>query len=356
MTASSISSHHLTRRLFDASAIEEMSTLEKFLNTGRPLTLDEEGKLSVVSRISYLWRSLKSVFIGSDQAFSDCKVYPITLRVEKLFEDHKDQLHRGQQLIIQNVLEVLPKRALKDEAVAKVHEIRARIFDEVTIKPRLRLVNHSIEDLKRRLWWWKSLEYQDAIKFLEDAKGKLLRGEAACLPRWYHATRDLSRVEGILSKQTIQKNLAVKGYGAYVSSNDEAGERIGYGPFTLALDGDCIENFKGAFFIPNPEQHLFGRLVNWICGWPRASIWVRVEENIPVNRKTVAFLIADDQRLPELRQVVKKMQLDVPCVSRKVSRVISEALANADSKAEMPHRWRWMPGMSRCSLPKPFAS
>ena len=194
----------------------------------------------------------------------------------------------------------------------------------------------------------------DAMAFFSEGLKKNERREWVKIPDYFHATADETNLRSILKAQTIFQNQAYKGYGAFVSTADEAGQILGYGRYTFAIDGETLKDKPGAFFIPNPEDGIWSVVRNRLLGWPSPSIWVRVESNLPVNQNSIAYIgypPAEEQVLQGERAKIKENYPWVRWMNRKTSEKICETL-RAVSTLELPRQWRWMKNETLHPLPQ----
>lgn len=328
--------------------------IESSKNAHYCLDLTKQGELQEISCLSHVWRIIKSIFIGTEKAFLPSNPLAIAEKVEEIFVQYQDKLKRGHSLIFQDFFTALAKKNNPKECASKIHSISQCIFNQVTIQPKLSLVNRAIRQLDTEFSYFNGEGIQEAKKFFVRARTQLNNNRNVPLPEWYHATKTAGSITNILREGQVLRTQAFKGYGAYVSSNDEAGEVIGYGAWTIAFDGEFIERSTASFFVPNPDHDLQGKAYNWLYGWPHASIWARVDQNLPINKKTVAFLVADDEHMPVLKKAVKLYHPGIPKVSRIASKYIFSALTKVGSKRELPYKWQWMDGELQQPLPVVF--
>lgn len=225
---------------------------------------------------------------------------------------------------------------------------------------------HRILDVKRRLMIAaidymeknpdNSIAYRDAIAFFRKKLEQITRGKQTAIPFWYHATPDHKGVRSILDCGRIFQNNAVRGYGAYVSSSDEAGQVMGYGRYTFALDSGVIHERPAAYFVPNPENTLRNWAYNRIHGWKCPSIWVRVERSIPIDSKSVAYIgypRSEENTHVRQRAAIKKLHPWVQFMNRDTSEKICDVFRNVMLRS-LPLHWRWMENIVRMPLPKHF--
>ena len=319
------------------------------------IDLNEKGNLQTISFLDHVWRVIKSVFIGTESAFALSQPLLVAEKIEKIFLRHKDHLKKGQALTFRDFFKALENKQHPFKCDERIKEISQKVFHEVTIVPKLKVVNAAIKQLSNRISFFNQHEIKEARDFFVYAKNRLLKNKNVPLPEWYHATKTPQSITNILSDGKVIRTPAVRGYGAYVSSNDEAGEIMGYGSWTIAFDGELVENSTAAFFVPNPDHDFTGKAFNWLAGWPHASIWARVDQDLIINKYTVAFFIADKKNMPVLEKAAGKHHPKVPLISRIASKLIFSTLNEVAAKRELPHRWKWMEGAPKHPLPYVFA-
>ena len=199
-----------------------------------------------------------------------------------------------------------------------------------------------------------SIAYSDALKYFNKCLQCNNESVVVKLPDFFHATTNGRNVSSILSKQEIFQNQAVRGYGSYVSTADEAGQVFGFGRYTFALDEAAIIHKPGAFFVPNPEGGVCSVIFNRLLGWKSPSIWVRVEANIPVNKHSVAYIGYPGEEEHTGRAERNEIQRKFPWVNwmnRKTSEKVCEVF-RAVQVRDLPHEWRWMENMPHYRLPE----
>lgn len=159
--------------------------------------------------------------------------------------------------------------------------------------------------------------------YFENTYAKLQRGENIALPRWFHATRSL---DAILESKKLKQFNAFRGYGAYISEQDE--HYAGFGPQTFALDHSNVRDRNASYFV--------------VCNHPLTAdnyrTWVRVEDEIPFTQETVAYIIANTDQVEETKRSLKKHNFNVPVMDRDCSNAINVFMNLITRK--LPRHWR----------------
>lgn len=168
-----------------------------------------------------------------------------------------------------------------------------------------------------------------------DALGKLQKGQNIPLPNFYHSTPKTEFVASIIKSGKIKPNLAPAGYGACLSTNDEAVDPR-FGPYTFAIDQSHLVDSEGYFF--TRPSNAKGRYV---------SLTVCLQQNIQINDRTVPFLSTDESRVKELQEQIKALGLNVSVHDRATSDAIRHIFEMVNPKRDFPSiNWRWHTGVT----------
>jgi len=175
--------------------------------------------------------------------------------------------------------------------------------------------------------------FNDAIQQLNYWQSELAKGNNVSLPTYYHSTRE-QNISAILKDGHIQVAEANFGVGVYVSSSDETAN---YGPFTIALNADCIED-QPAQYCPCPSYH-----IKKIRAWNYDQVrWIKLNDNIPLSKENVVYIIASADDLPRLKEHIAKNSLelvDIQTIDRRVSDVVRYAFDNTKGLSRVPDTW-----------------
>ncbi len=188
----------------------------------------------------------------------------------------------------------------------------------------------------------RTIAYRDALAFFKESLTANGNRKLVKLPHFFHATRAEQNLDSILKTQTIFQNHAVRGFGAYISTQDEAGQVIGYGRYTLAIDEIAVQHMQAAFFVPNPESSWFQMGVNRLFGWKAASVWIRVESDIPVTPHVIAYIAYPKEEENTMQAERLSIQREHPWI-KWMNRATSEKIAEvfkAVTKRILPDHWR----------------
>ncbi|MBS0624496.1 MAG: hypothetical protein JSS32_00410 [Verrucomicrobia bacterium] len=327
------------------------NSIQTYLSTGRLVYVDPNSNLRVVSLGGYFIRWLKSLCVGKEAAFADCKSERVALAVERYLGQ------RGLPSFSRwNGVDFLRRLSQKVRRVEVRTDLQAKAnrAAQIALAPKRNLVDRAI--LSMRNAPEGSIAYRDALTFLEERRARIVRGERTPLPHWFHATPNGQGVRSILGSATIYQNHAVRGYGAYVSSADEAGQIIGYGRYSFALDEDFIDDKRAFYFVPNPENSIGNWIYNRIAGWKCPSIWARVESHLPVHENSVAYICypkeEEGARLNE-RNSIRRAHPWVRFMNRETSEKIYDVFRTVSTRI-IPESWRRMRGLPRNDLPPHF--
>lgn len=167
-----------------------------------------------------------------------------------------------------------------------------------------------------------------ADEFFRKTKEKLVQGIDAPLPRWFHATGNrfvYDSAKAIINQKQLVQSGAYAGFGVYLSTCDESAN---YGPWTFAIDESVLEGSEGYFF-PAEGQHS--------PGFMYPALWVRVLKNIPITTDSVAFMVANANRVDELRQnILTPTNFNVDILTREEAKQVYYYLELADCTRECP--------------------
>ncbi len=320
-------------------------------NASQLLCVDQNQNLRVVGTPERLVRWIQSIFIGKEAAFSDCKADNVAQAVGQLLQNQ--QLSNSQSWNCIDFLRSLQGRVRKadqkSDLANRAHQAALRV-----LQPKKELVSRAINHLTSNPEY--TPEHAGALRFLTNSMHAIEAAKRVALPSWFHATPNEHNVTSILRSGQIQQNHAVRGYGAYVSSSDEAGEIMGYGRFTFALDDDHISPNQAAYFVPNPETSLLSWGLNRLVGWKCSSIWVRVANHIPVQTDSVAYLSyspTEEQTNYVARALLKEQFPWIQWVSRAESNKISDVFREVSSR-RLPAHWQPLQHTPHDVLPAHF--
>lgn len=184
--------------------------------------------------------------------------------------------------------------------------------------------------------------HKEVTEFFQTTLAKLAKGENAPIPRWYHSTQ-FENVGKITESRKLIMSKPKLGEGVYLSSVPET---KGYGPFTFTFDEQDIEDADAEFFNALNTKTEDDK-VNYI----KESIWVRVKQDVPLNPKSMAYIVTDDwDRFKYYKQEIYNKWHKLPkedpnvehpfrCVSKQASILISNAIAQSEPKREIPQKW-----------------
>ena len=328
-----------------------LQTINNYLNYDHLVCVDGRNQLRSVSALNWFSRLFHSLFVGKEKAFADCKAAKVAEAVKQLFEQHPLTPVNYWNAI--DFLRKLGKRVKKQHSQAQLLALANETAQRI-LTPKRQLIDRAIQHLKTTPE--PSPLHSEMLFFLKKWQKRIAKRERTALPFWFHATPDEQRVYSILNSSLIKQNQAVRGFGAYVSSSDEAGQVIGYGRYTFAVDQDFIEDKPAAFFVPNPEDTLSGWILNRVSGWKCPSIWVRVESDIPINTRSISYIgypHAEETSLVARSEIEKKHPW-VRFMNRQTSEKICELFRKV-SVRHIPSQWHWHETMEHVPMPAHFS-
>lgn len=166
-------------------------------------------------------------------------------------------------------------------------------------------------------------------------------GEAVPLPHFFHATgrkddpakNKISYIL-IIKDGWIKPNDALRGYGAYASTYDEASEQ-GFGLFSFAIDEREIYSHSGLYF-DGRRRKLPEEIYD--------ALWVRTEfASLKITDKTVAYMVVEDataRTVMEHRLRQENLKVGFPILTREASRYITHLFDRAGKKHHIPENWK----------------
>jgi hypothetical protein len=146
-------------------------------------------------------------------------------------------------------------------------------------------------------------KFDKVISFFANARKKLEEGYNTPLPYYYHATKTVKSLESIINSKLIIQNQAPRGFGAYISTQDEGGDILdplsdNYGPYTIALDFKAIPRFPMESIAPvtiyrglKNEQ-----FTDRCCPNSNKRQWLKIKSDIELSPKNVAMIIYDTKK------------------------------------------------------------
>ncbi len=317
------------------------------------LSVNGRNEIRSLGLAEKIWRWIESIFIGREAAFSDCRAEKVAFAIQMMVDQKQlDVRHLWSCADCLQSLETRVGRAVAKRAI----QITAKSCRIAASKPRKKLVKMAISHLQKN--HEPTPAHNTALRFLYKCKGALSEGRRIALPYWFHATNDERKLTSILDSQAIKQNNAIRGYGAYVSSSDEAGQVIGYGRYTFALDDEAVTPHHAAYFVPNPETGLIGWGFNRLLGWKCASIWVRVHSSLSIQEKTVAYVTypTEEEHTHRARRVsISQNYRWITWIDRDASNKITEVFRTV-MKREIPGHWSQLQPTNPRDLPDHFQS
>jgi len=315
------------------------------------LSVNEHNQLRVILLPEKIWRWIQALFIGKASAYSDCRAEKIAKAIQHIV--HHEQLRTDHTWAYVDCMRRLQGRVKKEPArtqlAAAVKQVALR-----ALEPKRALVAKAISHLKSN--YESTATYSQALHFLKSCKRQIKEAKRTPLPLWFHATPNEGNLSSILWSQRIRQNHAIRGYGAYVSSSDEAGQIIGYGRYTFALDDDEISPNSAAYFVPNPENNFVSWGINRLFGWQCPSIWVRVHSDLTIQERSVAYIsypaheeVTDQPSRTQLQQQYPWIRW----INRDTSNKICEVF-RAVTKRSLPNHWQQLQHTPHSDLPDHF--
>ena len=329
------------------------------LKKGFLLRVDGDD-IKPIYHLERLWRIIKRL-VGKKETFADCRAVDVANKLDLIYAREKDNLDDQSRKAFLNIMQTLKGRVKKARSKKAIDSAINKCFFEHIIEYKKQLVGKSLalmEDYKE-----SNENVKEAFNFLKKVQKRLKKGENPPLPLWFHATRTINSFVSINKSKEIRQHNAGMGYGAYVSSNWEQP----YGDFVFALDLTSQPFISGSYFggrsAPFPanlygiaqriNNHCNSFIVNFIN-----SLWVRLEENIPVNDDTLSFVIVRDKNVSRnwrLRKYNRKYLTfeTYEAIRLAFHRVIEN---NAEIKRSLPICWKQMNSFYALTLAPEFKS
>lgn len=159
---------------------------------------------------------------------------------------------------------------------------------------------------------------------------ELKKGKNAALPNYYHSTPNRHFNAIVKSKRLKQFN-AVRGLGAYVSTNIEYQD---YGCYAFALEASSIHLYQALYCHGTRCDGGLGKY---------NSMWVRVKHEIPIRFRTVAHVtVGTKKECSKMQPRLKKLNLNVPVITRIASNHIANLFDEAGYKICFSEKWSKM--------------
>lgn len=181
---------------------------------------------------------------------------------------------------------------------------------------------------------------QKIMRYFTKALERLNQGKNVILPRYFHSTKDQS-IHKIFKSRTLKQSPAPKGYGVFVSTNDEG--RF-YGDFTFGINEDTIKNTKA---------HYFHGLFGGNQGNHKPSLWICLKADVPIIPGSIGCIITT--RVDQVSKVVSKYGFnfrsfeegddaeladnDVPVFSPLEGTIMRNYVDLLDDKRQLPEKW-----------------
>ena len=287
-----------------------------------------------------LWRVIKCAIYGRERAFADCKSVDVATKLGEIYERTSQNLSMQRREKFFNIAKTLMGRVKKKANKDALDVIVNGIFNKHIIEYKKKLVQGSLDLM---LDYRESNEnVKEAYDFLRTVMAKLEQGKNAPLPLWFHATSTEKNVDGIYGGGEVKQHNAARGYGSFVSSNWETM----YGDFVFALDfSSDLSSFPGHWFnsLQAAIRDPYKKVARYVT-----SVWVRVENNIPINDDTLSFVIIrspdllTDQRYTEISNKYNPTCLTVGQYEAIRTAFLTVIENDASMKRSLPPRWQQM--------------
>gem|GEM_PF-6861481 len=175
----------------------------------------------------------------------------------------------------------LEEPKLQQEIIQNIIDA-ARIQDQELIAQRYEKLLQQLQPKEKTLWqklqFWKKEE-----------------PSSITIPKYYHAT-DEEGLIGIVETGKVQVKQGVY-KGAWLSTQPEMGLGTGdYGDFAIVFGSDI--------------EQMTGRVEN-----QQNRIWFGASEDIPVDPKKIAYIIASDDKVEHLKTLLESKEIEIEVVS-----------------------------------------
>ncbi|HLD79726.1 MAG TPA: hypothetical protein VJA18_04140 [Candidatus Nanoarchaeia archaeon] len=155
----------------------------------------------------------------------------------------------------------------------------------------------------------------------KDLLQKAEQGEKVVVPKHYHGTSK-EGLEGILDGGKIEARFEQVYPGAFTSTRPEIGEGTSnFGDFSIALGSDT----ERLPHVLNPQGD--------------GHAWVSFQDDIPVSENNIAYIIAEDSRVEEARQILEQRNLNIKVIpaseAKKERTLITDARINSPDRANV---------------------
>jgi hypothetical protein len=156
-------------------------------------------------------------------------------------------------------------------------------------------------------------------------------------PSYYHCTKK-EHFDSLVQSKKIKQTNAMCGFGAYISTNIE---HHSYGPYAFAIEGRAVESLRATYRI------------GLDCHDPRPfeSVWMRVENDIPVNWKTVAHItVGSLSKCSTMVTRIKRLGFFCPVLTREASYKIDDLFQTIVPRRQFTAQWT-NPNQLYCKMP-----